>query len=158
MPYATGGTQPLRANGLKTTKQRKAILQVLTHAGKPLTAEELYIRLNAEHPNASLSTVYRALESLCAHGVLQSVTLSGDNRMAYVMAGGHLHYIVCSQCKGVAAISQCPLHTLEQSLAEETGYLLQGHRLDLYGLCPDCQRKQTDASGPEEQSAPMNQE
>ena len=158
MPHATGGIQPLRANGLKTTKQRKAILQVLAQAGKPLTAEELYIRLNAEHANASLSTVYRALESLCAHGVLQSVTLSGDHRMAYVMAGGHRHYIVCSQCKGVAAISQCPLHALEASLAEETGYVLQGHRLDLYGLCPDCQRKRTDAPGPEDTPAPAGQE
>ena len=140
-----------KVSGLKNTKQRKAILSVLAQSNEPLTAEDIYIRLKVVHEDVSLSTVYRALELLCEHDVLQSVTLSGDNRMAYVMEGSeHHHYIVCSQCKRMLPISHCPLETFEKALSEETGFILQGHRLDLYGLCPQCQQKQSE---PPEQAA-----
>jgi Fur family ferric uptake transcriptional regulator len=144
MALAIHDMHSLKVSGLKNTKQRKAILSVLAQSGEPLTAEDIYIRLKVKQEDVSLSTVYRTLEQLCEHDVLQSVTLSGDNRMAYVLEGSeHHHYIVCSQCKRMLPISHCPLEAFEKALAEETGFLLQGHRLDLYGLCPECQRKQS---------------
>ncbi|NLI22707.1 MAG: transcriptional repressor [Clostridiales bacterium] len=147
----------LKAWGLKNTKQRKAILNILVQSDDPLTADEIYIRLKAENTEVSLSTVYRALELLCAHSVLQSVTLSGDNRMAYVLEEKeHHHYIVCSRCKRILPISHCPLQAFEKALAKETGFVLQGHRLDLYGLCPECQRKQSEDADAAAAALPKN--
>lgn len=147
MPLPVSNLDPLKAHSLKNTKQRKAILNVLSHSATPLSAEDIYVRLKAENAAGSLSTVYRTLEQLCEHDVLQRVTLSGDNRMAYVLEETeHHHYIVCSQCKQILPISHCPLQAFEKALAEETGYVLQGHRLDLYGLCPQCQQKEPETA------------
>lgn len=132
----------LKASGLKSTRQRKAILAILSADVKPFTAEEIYLALKTEQIDISLSTVYRALETMSKKGVLQQVTLSGDNRMAYTVdRDAHRHYLVCSRCKKTLPISQCPLGAYEKALAKETGFLIQGHRLDIFGLCPDCQQK-----------------
>ena len=147
MAFTVCDSSTLKTHGLKNTKQRKAILNVLSHSGTPLSAEDIYIRLKVENEDVSLSTVYRTLEQLCEHDVLQRVTLSGDNRMAYVIEEKeHHHYIVCTQCKRILPISHCPLQAFEKALAQETGFVLQGHRLDLYGLCPQCQQKQSEAA------------
>ena len=147
MAFTVCDSSTLKTHGLKNTKQRKANLNVLSHSGTPLSAEDIHIRLKVENEDVSLSTAYRTLEQPCEHHVLQLVTLSGDNRMAYVLEETeHHHYIVCSQCKRILPISQCPLQAFEKALAEETGFVLQGHRLDLYGLCPQCQQKQVKAA------------
>lgn len=130
----------LKACGLKNTRQRKAILDIMLSGNRPFTVEEVYLLLKAKSIDISMSTVYRSLETLSQNGVLQQVTLSGDDRMAYVIdRAAHSHYLVCSGCKKILPISQCPLGSYEKALADETGFEIQGHRLDIYGLCPDCQ-------------------
>jgi len=132
----------LKACGLKNTRQRKAILDMMTARARPLTVEEVFLQLKAQKTDISMSTVYRALETLSRKGVLQRVTLSGNDRMAYVLdRNAHRHYLVCSGCNKVLPIPQCPLGAYEKALADETGFEIQGHRLDIYGLCPDCRRE-----------------
>lgn len=133
----------LNESGLKHTRQREAILEVISSSTLPMTVDDVFMRLKANHMSVSMATVYRTMETMNKHGVLQSVTLSGDNRMAYVFDRTvHHHYIVCTSCNKILPISHCPLAIFENALTEETGFVIQGHRLDLYGLCPDCQRKQ----------------
>jgi len=132
----------LKACGLKNTKQRRAILTVMANGGRPFTVDEVFLKLKSNRTDISMSTVYRSLESMSQKGMLKRVTLSGSDRMAYVIeCAAHSHYLVCSGCHKILPISNCPLGTYEASLARETGFQIQGHRLDIYGLCPECQKE-----------------
>jgi len=53
----------------------------------------------------------------------------------------HRHYLICLGCKKIMPIDHCPLGDYEKSLAKKTNYLISGHRLDIYGYCPECKLK-----------------
>jgi len=131
----------LRQSGLKNTRQRKAILDILSIGEQPYAAEDVYLALKQQHVDINLSTVYRSLETMCEKGVVRKVSVSGDNRMLYEMnVHSHQHYLVCVNCKKICPVGHCPLEAFEKAVARETQYTIMGHRLDIYGLCPDCQK------------------
>jgi Fur family ferric uptake transcriptional regulator len=52
---------------------------------------------------------------------------------------GHHHHLVCTGCGTVADFTGCDLAALEKRVAGETGFVVDGHILELVGLCRDCQ-------------------
>lgn len=129
----------LRETGLKRTKQRIAILDIFAESDRPLPAEEVFLLLKEKHISVNLSTIYRTLEILAEKELLAKVSIAGDSRTLYEYNRQvHRHYLVCMGCKKIVAIHHCPLEAYEKSLAEETQYAIAGHRLDVYGYCPEC--------------------
>ncbi|MEA4998839.1 MAG: transcriptional repressor [Candidatus Limiplasma sp.] len=132
---------PLKQSGLKNTRQRKAILDILASGNQPFAAEDVYLSLKQNQVDINLSTVYRSLETMREKNVVRKVSVAGDNRMLYELnLHTHQHYLVCVQCKKICPVGHCPLESFEKSVAQETNYTIMGHRLDIYGLCPDCQQ------------------
>jgi Fur family transcriptional regulator, ferric uptake regulator len=130
----------LKENGLKNTRQRKAILDILSESRQPLAAEDVYLKLKQNRTEINLSTVYRSLETMSGKSVIRKVSVSGDNRMLYELnEQTHQHYLVCMNCKKIQPVGHCPLEAYEKALAHDTNYSIMGHRLDIYGLCPECQ-------------------
>lgn len=129
-----------KESGLKNTKQRKAILDILSSDQQPLAAEAVYLALKQKQIDVNLSTVYRSLETMSAKGVVRKVSVAGDNRMLYELnEHTHQHYLVCVNCKKIQPVGHCPLDAYEKTVAKDTKYAIMGHRLDIYGLCPECQ-------------------
>lgn len=129
----------LRQNGLKNTRPRAAILDILSGEGQPLTAEELFSRLQERVVSVNLSTVYRALEALCDKELVTKLTIKDDSRALYELKRMiHRHHLICLGCKRITSIGRCPLEGYEKRLASETDYVIEGHNLDVYGYCPDC--------------------
>ena len=133
----------LKAAGLKSTKGRELILAELDHTALALTAEELH-ELVSKHHRVDLSTVYRVLQTLEKHAIVQrSVSLEGV--ASYQLnRREHCHRLVCSKCRRTVIIDQCPLEELCSRLSKQTGYTITGHSLELSGLCPDCAAKKLD--------------
>ncbi len=133
----------LKEQGLRCTPGRKAILEVLGEAGRPLDAQEIFLSLQKGTGKQSLSTVYRALEVLEARGLVRQ-SYQGEQGEAYYepALGSHRHYLHCRSCGAVLPLEGCPLGDYEAALERRTGYRITGHRLDLYGDCPQCQRKE----------------
>ena len=130
----------LKQSGLKNTRQRAAILDILSLSQQPQAAEDVYLSLKQQQVEVNLSTVYRALETMAGKNVVRKVSVAGDNRMLYELnKPSHRHYLVCVQCKKMLAVGHCPLDAYEKDVAKDTNYAIMGHRLDIYGLCPECQ-------------------
>lgn len=130
----------LKDSGLKNTKQRTAILDILSVRKQPLAAEDVFLALKQNQVDVNLSTVYRSLETMSAKGVVRKVSVAGDNRMLYELnEHAHQHYLVCVNCKKIQPVGHCPLDAYEKAVAKDTNYAIMGHRLDIYGLCPECQ-------------------
>jgi len=138
--WETNAGALLKKHGLKNTRQRSAILEILGEKQTPIAADELYIALQKLDIPINLSTVYRTLDAMCEKGLVRQASVSADNRAAYELSRAeHRHYLICVDCKRILPLANCPLKEYEVAVARETNYEITGHRLDIYGRCPACQ-------------------
>lgn len=126
----------------RKTRQKKLILQAIEKADKPVSAEQILGSARDSLPGIALTTVYRNLEQLCSHQIISRLVYP-DGISRYRLAGEvHGHQIICLGCNRSMAINHCPLDCLEEQIAAETGYSIEEHKLQLYGYCPQCRRKE----------------
>jgi len=132
----------LKQSSLKNTKHRCEILNILDHSESPLSAGEVYKKLSDMNIKINLSTVYRILEVLTEKKLVNRLNIVGDKKALYeTNKTTHRHYLVCTGCKMILPINYCPLSLYEAELEKKTNFKIEGHNLDIYGLCPDCQNK-----------------
>ncbi len=131
----------LRREGYKITPQRKAILKIVAEAHDHLTPAALYERVQKEQPNIGLVTIYRTIQILEEMGLICEMHTERTSR-SYLLkrASEHHHHIICSSCGAVADVTKCQLESIQQQLAKETGFEIEGHLLEFFGYCRHCQR------------------
>ncbi|RKQ85420.1 Fur family transcriptional regulator [Brockia lithotrophica] len=130
----------LRALGVRMTPQRYAILNYLyTHHEHP-TAEEIYQALASEYPSMSVATVYNNLKVFKEAGLIQELTF-GDQASRYDANPEDHYHVVCVVCGKVEDLPYTPYFEVEDEAARRLGYQVLDHKLVIYGICPDCQRK-----------------
>ena len=126
---------------MKNTQRRAAILAEVSASQGPVSAEEIFERLQERFPTLALSTVYRNLERFAADGLVEKET-SPDGVFRYAGKDDHGHYLVCTQCHSRVRLHECPLSAMEEKLEEETGFSIDRHQLTLYGKCPTCKERE----------------
>lgn len=130
----------LRDHGLKSTKSRKAIIDVLIKNDQPMTAEQIFYKLKEKKIELNRSTIYRTLDILYEKRMVNKLNFLNSDRILFEYNGSeHKHYLVCLECKKIITIKKCPLEPYEKSLESETNFKIEGHRLYLYGHCMQCQ-------------------
>ncbi len=129
--------------GLKWTKQRKSVYRVLKEATEPLNASRIYhlAEKSAGGEEYALSTVYRILTAFEEKGLVERNVCLEDGSVVYTLTrDGHTHYAVCLGCRRRIPMQSCPFAHIH--LEKETeGFIVTGHRLELYGYCRECGRK-----------------
>lgn len=129
----------LQANGHRLTRARRAILQALISSGGHHTADELAEIVRGNQPGVGRMTVYRTLDLLHDLGLVQPV-YQGTGAAHYVlMDEGHHHHLICSQCDRVFEFDDCAAQEMSKALSERFNFQIQGHLLEFYGVCPNCQ-------------------
>lgn len=132
--------QVLNHHGIKATHQRMALYKTLVAAAEPLSAERLKDALKEETLN--LSTVYRSLEAMVCAGLVTKSYHSIDQKHRYEVARSeHRHYLICKGCNKIEPLEGCPLHHYEETLSNQLQYQILSHKLEIIGLCPECQSK-----------------
>ena len=134
-------SEVFKTKDLKNTKGRALILSVLKGAKKPMSAEEIYNQLRNKGLN--LSTVYRTLNTFYDCGiVLKEVNKDKENVFTLVRDEHSDHHIlICIKCHKVVQLKGCPYHEVNEKIEEETGFKIQDHNIEIYGVCPDCVNK-----------------
>ena len=131
----------LKHDGLKNTKHRNSILDIIENSSQPLPAEQIYLALIAKNVAINLSSVYRILNTLVEKCIVIKTGMTGESKSVFEMNRfEHKHYVVCTQCKKIISVPGCPLEDYEKKLREKTGFAIQGHQLEIYGVCRDCRK------------------
>lgn len=132
----------LKDKGYKLTNQRKAIIEVLfEHKEHFLTAEDIYIKSIEKLPDTNFSTIYRNLSMLEDAGIIHNTQIDGSASVYGLISNmNHHHHIICKNCGKTEAIDFCPLEEM-WSRIDNKSFTLTGHKLELYGLCMDCEKK-----------------
>ena len=90
----------LKRSGLKNTRHRASILEVLQKNDRPMTAEQVYLELKEGDIHVNLSTVYRTLETLAEKDLVVKLNIAGETRTLFELNHKvHRHYLVCLGCK-----------------------------------------------------------
>lgn len=131
----------LKQHGLKITPTRVLLLSYLQNADSPVSCAEIYNALSPDHPKLSLSTLYRNLLTFCDAQIVTSVFEQNQKAFYQLQNHPHRHQMICRICHKSIPIEDCPLDALEEELSRQTGFVIESHRLEFRGLCPDCARK-----------------
>lgn len=133
----------LSGKGLKMTRQRALILETFLRKEGHLSSEELYDLLKTKDPSLGRATVYRMLKLLKDAGLANEVDF-GEGVSRYEHKYGHAHHdhLICVRCGRTREVVDEEIESLQEKLAERFGFALTSHKMDLYGLCQDCRKKE----------------
>jgi Fe2+ or Zn2+ uptake regulation protein len=131
----------LSGQGYKLTRQRKAVVEVVTQAHTRLSAADVFTQAQQVCPDLGLTTVYRTLEILEQLGVIRRVHLDDGCEGFAPASAEHGHHLICSSCQETIEFEDCNLNALLKRVSEQTGFTIEQHWLELVGLCPACQKK-----------------
>ncbi len=116
---------------------RNIILQVIRDTNTHPDAGWIYERVKVHIPDVSMGTIYRNLKQLAASGEIRLLSAAGKAALYDGNCGSHYH-AVCTKCGKVVDFDEPNNNDIEARGAEQTGFRITGHRLELYGICPDC--------------------
>ncbi|WP_299239247.1 transcriptional repressor [Sulfurihydrogenibium sp.] len=125
--------------GFKTTKQRKAILEVLEECKTPVHAEDIYLKLKEKGIDISLSTIYRNLDMLQKQGLVVKAYMIGEDKARFGLSSKK-NYLICQKCKKIVIIDNCPFEKFKEELIEVHGFDILDHSIEVYGICPECKK------------------
>jgi Fur family ferric uptake transcriptional regulator len=128
-----GAVRALRERGLRLSTSRRLILQALFAAEEPTSAEMLARTLELE-----LTSVYRNLETLERHGLVQHVHLGHGAGMYALVGRGKREYLYCERCGTVRSVTPHELDPVKDKVSELFGYQTRFTHFALVGLCPEC--------------------
>jgi Fur family ferric uptake transcriptional regulator len=131
-------------HSLRSTEQRRIILEELKNAKTHPTANEVYDMVRKRLPRISLGTVYRNLEILSEAGLIQKLELAGTQKRFDGTVENHYH-VRCLVCGRVEDLPMDPIPSLDNALSGYSGYKILWHRLEFMGLCPKCQSEVREA-------------
>ena len=133
----------MEAAGLRMTRPRQALVEQIAmwaHDGRDFTSEALWHTVQEQAPWVGRATVFRTVEVLAELGFLDRISfVDGTERYHTVEPGTHHHHLTCEHCHQVVSIDVCIAPQLLDRIAQETGFTLSSHRMELFGWCPRCQ-------------------
>jgi Fur family ferric uptake transcriptional regulator len=131
----------ITAKGLKSTRQRDLVLECFLASDSHLSTEELYLKVRAKYPSIGFATVYRTLKLFAEAGIAREIHFGdGQSRYEHVAEGEHHDHLVCTRCGSVQEFENEAIEKLQQEVAEQFGFEVETHKLELYGICSKCRK------------------
>src|SRR5205085_7041134 len=133
----------LKERGVRLTRQRQILLDLIDKSGEHLDAERLYEMAKEVDPKLNRVTVYRTLKMLKAGGLVDELDLmhvDGDQHYYETrMKGEHAH-IICLRCGKVEEFFGEPLQKLKRQVESHFGLQIVIQPTEVGGYCSHCQR------------------
>ena len=138
-----GTEQRLREQGLRVTRPRLAVLEILAEGGH-LEVDEITTQVRARLDSVSTQAVYDVLGALARAGLARRIEPAGSPARYEARTGDNHHHVVCRACGTIAdidcAVGRAPC--LDPNNA--VGYEVDEAEVTFWGLCPGCQSLRTD--------------
>ena len=130
----------LSQQGYRPTRSRLEVIDALLRYHGHMTADDLYEAMRSNGSDVGRMTVFRTLDLLAEIGVVRP-TYGGSGAAHFVLLeDGHHHHMVCMRCNQTTEFTECSLaDDLRQQLTEQFKFKIEGHMLEIYGVCADCQ-------------------
>lgn len=131
----------LARRGLRNTRQREVLTDIFFSSDGHFSLDELLAMAKLRDGGIGYATVYRTLKLLTELGLAVERHFS-DGQTRYEAADGvHHDHLICTRCQAIVEFEEERIEQLQEEVAARYGYRLGTHKMELYGLCPKCQRE-----------------
>jgi len=126
--------------GLKSTRQRDIIADTFLAQRGHLNVDELLEKVRVLDDRISAATVYRTMKLLTECGLAAPRRFDdGQTRYEAAIDRHHHDHFICTRCHTIIEFEDDRIEVLQQTVAKQHGFLVTHHKLEMYGLCSDCQ-------------------
>ncbi|MGH8509213.1 MAG: ferric iron uptake transcriptional regulator [Gammaproteobacteria bacterium] len=137
-------TQDLKKAGLKATLPRLRILHILeTGDRRHFSAEDVYKALLDAGEDVGLATVYRVLTQFEGAGLVTRHHFEGGHSVFELNQGTHHDHLVCVRCGRIDEFVDNVIEDRQVDIAHRHGFSITDHAMYLYGICQNCQERQS---------------
>lgn len=127
--------------GYRLTAPRRALAALIAaRDGAAFTAADLVAEVRAQRLGIGRATVFRAIDLLESVDAIERIDLQNGEHAYVACVPSHHHHVICARCARATEIGDLGLGSVAREVARRTGYRVDEHRLELFGLCPACQR------------------
>ena len=131
-------TNALDEAGYYVTEPRRVVAEMVADRGDHFTALDLVGEAKRRRLGVGRATVFRALELFEELGLVERLDLPNGEHAYVVCEPAHHHHVVCQRCGQATEIEDCGMDAVAREIKARTGYVVDSHRVELFGLCPDC--------------------
>ena len=133
----------LKKNALKFTIQREVILETLYNSDEHLTPESLHHLIQDKFPDlkTGIATVYRTLSLLEDSNMVTSLSFGAQGKKYELGAKNHHDHLICTECGSITEFVDEQIEDRQHHIADELGFKMQDHSMQIYGICKDCHTK-----------------
>jgi len=128
----------LNVTGMRLTKQRALILEIIRRGQGHLDADEVYRRARVKQPRLSLSTVYRTLQLLKKLGLVEEVHFDEAHHHYEVKPPSEHHHLVCLGCGKVIEFHYPLTRYVKRKVPEAQDFEITGTEVRMTGYCSKC--------------------
>ena len=134
------GAELLRKHGLRVTRPRLAVLEILT-AGGHLEVDEIARQVRTRLDSVSTQAVYDVLGALSRAGLARRIEPAGSPARFEARVGDNHHHIVCRGCGEIADIDCATGEPPCLTPGGAHGFAVDEAEVTFWGLCPACQTR-----------------
>ena len=132
----------LTEHGLKRSEQREVILDAFLRSERHLSVDDLLQLVQKKRPDIGRTTVYRTLKLLKAAGLASELALQGQTRFERDYQRAHHDHFICNSCGEIFEFSSEEIERAQDEIAASIGFVIDGHRHHIFGLCRRCVARQ----------------
>lgn len=133
----------LRDHRQPVTRQRDLIAQIVFLSEDHPSVETIIRRLRERGEAVGTATVYRTLEVLVESGLVRAHDFGeGFKRYEPMAAQTHHEHLICERCGAVVEFQNERLERMLPIIADEHAFQHARHRVEIYGVCRDCRRRE----------------
>ncbi|MGP1675475.1 MAG: Fur family transcriptional regulator [Candidatus Limnocylindrales bacterium] len=133
--------EALYGGGYRVTGPRRIVADLIAEHDGHFTAAELETAARDRRLGISRATLFRALDLLTELGVVERLDLPTGEHAYVPCAKAHHHHVICSRCGRATDVEDCGVAEAVAEIARRSGYRIDTHRLELFGLCRHCRAK-----------------
>ena len=124
---------------LRWTSQRKLVLDVFLQQSGHVHIDDIYDRVREEDPTIGIATIYRTMKLLVESGLAEVHSFNNKTTYERLFQVRHHDHLICKICKKTVEFEHPLIEKYQLEICQHHGFTLKSHRMDLYGICKDCQ-------------------
>lgn len=133
----------MEKQGLRSTTQRKLVSDVFFAQQGHLSIDDVLALVRKQDDRVGYATVYRTMRLLVECGLATERHFGGSTtRFEVSEQDEHHDHLICTSCRRIVEFENDAIEDLQEKVAARHGFRLVSHKLELYGVCPECANKQ----------------
>jgi Fe2+ or Zn2+ uptake regulation protein len=135
----------LDSAGYRLTEPRRAVAGLIGGRRGYFTAADLIGEAKSRRLGIGRATIFRALELFTELELVERLDLPNGEHAYVECARAHHHHVICSSCGRTTEVEDCGMQAVAEEVARRSGYQIDTHRLELFGVCPTCAAARSDS-------------